>query len=195
MLPAAYETYSLEPESIPESALYAIYTSIMLSEKGFMIAALSPADSAIAKKTVFIFSRSGRPKDMFETPRLVLPPILQIAATVASVVFAADGSELTARARGSIIISLRLIPYFSASEYILSAISTRPSTVSGIPFSSSVSPMRTPPYLAAKGNIESRLSLLPFTEFISGFPLYILSARSIASLSEVSIWSGVSHIS
>lgn len=47
---------------------------LMPAENGFIIAQLRPFSSAQAKNAVLIFSRSGSPKDMFDTPRLVLNP-------------------------------------------------------------------------------------------------------------------------
>ena len=109
---------------------------------------------------------------------------------VSNVTIADRGSEETVIARPSITISLRLIPYFSASAIIFFAIAILPSASAGIPLSSSGSATITPPYLAASGKTISMLSCLPLTELIIAFPLYRRKARSIAAASVVSICSG-----
>ena len=63
------------------------------------------------------------------------------------------------------------IPYSAARLIILSAVLILPSAVSGIPLSSIVSAITTPPYFAASGNTASITSGFPFTELIRGFPL------------------------
>ena len=137
-----------------------------------MIAADSPAPSAARKKALPIISRCGRPKETFDTPSTAgQPNSRRILRSASSVTFAAFGSALTAIVSGSNTRSSFFSPAFSASRRILSAISTRPSAVSGIPFSSSVRATTTPPYFFARGNTASMLSRLPFTELIIALPL------------------------
>ena len=71
----------------------------------------------------------------------------------------------------SMMIELDGMPYDLAVSMMRCAIATRFSAVSGMPSSSRVSPMTTPPYFFAIGKICSIVSCLPFTEFISGRPL------------------------
>ena len=114
----------------------------------------------------------GRPKEIFETPKTVLTPYRSLTSFNASkVIFALSASELIVNVRTSITISFLEIPYFSASRIIFPAISALPSAVSGIPFSSKVSPTTTPPYFFTNGNTLSMDSCFPFTELIIGFPL------------------------
>ncbi len=161
---------------------------IMPSEPGFIIAASSPASIAALRKLIFTVSRSGRPKEMFETPRDVLTPSFSFISLSAPRVFsAACGSAPRVRVSGSTIILSRPMPIDSARATILSAMTSLPSGVSGIPFPSSVSAIRTPPYLFASGSRRDIDSSLPFTELMSGIPLYCLSAASIASGEAVSI--------
>ena len=69
---------------------------------------------------------------------------------------------------------------------------TLPSALSGMPPSSRVRQIIAPPYFAARGKNSLMLSFLPFTEFMSGQPLYLLNALSMATGSEVSICRGKS---
>lgn len=65
-----------------------------------------------------------------------------------------------------------------------------PSTLAGMPFSSSVKQTTIAPYFETNGKTKSILDCLPFTELIKGFPLYILSAFSNAAAFDVSICKG-----
>ena len=130
---------------------------------------------------------------MFETPRLVLTPNFSLIIAIASrVIRALLSSEETVMARQSTTISLFLIPHCSARSTIFFARENLPSALSGIPFSSRVSAIKTPPYFLARGKTVSRLSSLALTEFIIGFPLYILKAFSMVSALTVSICNGKS---
>ena len=80
-----------------------------------MIAALKPFVIAIVKNDEVTNSRFGSPNETFEMPRLVNPPILWISFTVSRVAIAAFESELTAIAKGSMMMSFFEMPYFSAS--------------------------------------------------------------------------------
>lgn len=82
------------------------------------------------------------------------------------------------------------MPQASARRTIFSAMRSRPSAVSGIPPSSSVSATITPPYFFTNGNTMSMDSCLPLTELIRGLPLYSRMAASMARPSEVSICRG-----
>ena len=109
---------------------------------------------------------------MLDTPSTVCTPSSRRTRPMASRATAApSGSELMVMASTSMTISFFSIPYFAASRMIRSATRTRPSAVSGIPFSSSASPITTPPYFAMRGNTASMDSCLPLTELTMGFPL------------------------
>ena len=84
------------------------------------------------------------------------------------------------------------MPYFAASSMILRAMRTRPSAVSGMPSSSSVSATTAPPYFLTSGNTASITARLPETELTKGLPLYRRMAASIAGMCAVSICSGTS---
>ncbi len=127
---------------------------------------------AMVKNALLIISRCGRPKEIFDTPKMVFTPnSSRIRPRVSRVVRAPLLSELTVMQRPSRIISSGPIPYFAASRMIFSPTAMRPWAVSGIPASSRHNPTITPPYLAARGNICSITSALPFTELISALPL------------------------
>ena len=80
-----------------------------------MIAALSPFCIAIVKKVAVTISRSGRPKEMFDTPRIVFPFFTCFTyLTVSNVASAALSSDETAIASGSMIIFFRAIPKSAA---------------------------------------------------------------------------------
>ncbi len=96
-------------------------------------------------------------------------------------------SELTVMQSPSRMISSGPIPYSAARSMIFLPTARRPSAVSGMPDSSRQRPTATPPYFAISGNTRLMDSSLPLTELISGFPLYIRMARSMASMSDVSI--------
>ena len=143
---------------------------------------------ARVKNAAFMLSRFGRPKEIFETPKTVFTPrVLRTYDRACNVLFAFSAPVLTVIASVSIMRSFLSIPYSFAVFIIFSAILILPSALSGIPLSSSVRQTTTPPYFLASGKIFSMLSFLPFTEFISGLPLYMRSACSIAAGSEVSI--------
>ena len=94
-----------------------------------------------------------------------------MSLTARSVVFALSGFAEIVIAKGSATMSFLGIPYSAARATIFSAIRSRSSAVSGIPRSSSVRATITPPYFAAIGRTDLRLSSFPFTEFIIAFPL------------------------
>ncbi len=173
--------------------MYAFITSIISEERGFIIHAFKPAYNAIVKNVVFIRFLFGSPKDIFETPKIVFTfNWLRTSVRAFIVSIASFCWALIVKVNVSIIIFFLSIPYFSAVCTILRAISRRSSARGGIPFSSSVSPTTTPPYFLTRGNMLFIISSLPFTEFISGIPLYILKALSITSLVLLSICKGKS---
>ena len=61
--------YSEQLLSIPFSAQYEKYDFIISDEYGFIIAADKPFPNASVKNALFNISRSGNPKETFETPR------------------------------------------------------------------------------------------------------------------------------
>ena len=66
---------------------------------------------AMVKKAAVINSRWGRPKEMLDTPRMVVPPKRVFTACNASkVAFAAVVSELMVMAKGSMIMSFFSMP-------------------------------------------------------------------------------------
>ena len=75
-----------------------------------MIPADSPADSAMVKKVLLISLRWGRPKEMFETPNTVRPPIWRMARTASNVIWAECWSVLMVMVSGSMTMSLRAMP-------------------------------------------------------------------------------------
>ena len=156
-----------------------------------MIAAERPFSIAVVKNAALTSSLDGRPNETLETPSEVLHPSCSVIfLTVSSVVTADILSALTVIANGSNIISFLLIPYKAAVRRIFLAIFILPSTVDGIPFSSSVSATTNPPYFLTRGKIAFMLSSLPLTEFIIALPLYRRSALSIATGSDESICNG-----
>ena len=111
-----------------------------------MIAAVRPLCIAIVKKLELTISRCGNPKEIFETPRIVLQPSSwRTRRTVSSVTSAPVGSELIVIQSASITMSFFWMPYFSASAQIFRAIAIRPSAVAGMPSSSIVSATTVPP--------------------------------------------------
>ena len=143
----------------------------MASELGFTMAAPRPRSMAMVKNALLIISRWGRPKEIFDTPRMDFTPRSRIRSRVSRVVSAPRLSELTVMHRPSRIISSGPMPYRAASRRIFSPTAARPWAVSGIPSSSRQRPTITPPYLAASGKICSITSALPFTEFMRALPL------------------------
>ena len=78
---------------------------------GLMMADVSPDCNAMAKKYEFISSRAGRPKEILDTPRIVLPPSSSwIRRTVSSVTSADAGSAETVMQSPSIMIFSLAIP-------------------------------------------------------------------------------------
>ena len=143
------------------------------------------------KKAWFSCSRLGRPKDTLETPRAVFTPRTCLAwQRVPRVTLAFSPPALTGMVRPSTSSSRRGMPSSSARRMIFWAMATRPSTVSGIPSSSSARHTRPPPYFFTRGRMAFRLSSLPLTELMRGLPLYRRRARSMASGLEVSSWRG-----
>ena len=81
------------------------------------MAAFNPFCIAIVKKAAVIISLHGSPKETFETPRIVFPCFTSFTYfTVCNVASAALSSELTAMARGSIMMSFSAIPNSFARE-------------------------------------------------------------------------------
>ena len=92
-----------------------------MSEKGFIIAQSSPFIKARERKYALRVSLEGRPKDTFETPRLVFTPrVSLIIFTLSRVIFALLSSDETAIARGSTITSFLSMPYSLALALICS---------------------------------------------------------------------------
>ena len=153
-----------------------------------MMAAPSPHSMAMVKNAALMISLWGSPKDMLDTPSTVpTPSSSRMRRRVSRVVRAPLLSELTVMQSPSRMISSGPIPYSAARSMIFLPTARRPSAVSGMPDSSRQRPTATPPYFAISGNMRLMDSSLPLTELISGFPLYIRMARSMASMSEVSI--------
>ena len=69
--------------------------------------------------------------------------------------------------------------------------SALPSASFGMPSSSSVRAIKTPPYFLTSGSTCDIDSSLPFTEFTSGLPAYRRIALSKAAGSDESICSGL----
>ena len=132
--------------------------------------ALSPRESASAKKAALSRARAGRPKETLETPRDVRSPRRESSESASSVASAPPPVE-TDMARGSKMSRSGPMPYFAASASIFSATATRPAALSGMPSSSSVRAMSAAPYFCATGNTASMEARLPLTELISGRPL------------------------
>ena len=82
-----------------------------------------------------------------------------------------ENAELVPVTEKEFTISFFLIPNFSAVFMIFSAILTRPSASAGIPSSSKVRPITTPPYFFTRGNTFSIDSFFPLTELTIAFPL------------------------
>ena len=156
-----------------------------------MIAHESPDCIAIVRNIAPTSSLAGRPKEIFDTPSIVLPPSSSLTLLkVSRVVTAEPVSEEIVIQRPSITISFLGIPYLSASSYICLAILILSSELSGIPSSSRTNDTSTPPYFATRGITSLMTSSLPFTELIIGLPLYIRIALSRAVISVVSICRG-----
>ena len=113
----------------------------------------------------------GYPTDMQPQIGVQTPTSSLSLLSVSSVIFAPSGSELMVIASASMTISFFSIPYFAASAMIFFATCTLPSASAGIPFSSSASPITTPPYFWISGNTLSIDSCFPLTELTIAFPL------------------------
>ena len=158
------------------------------------MAADRPWARAMVKKPPLRISRWGRPKEMFDTPRMVRhPSSSRISRTASRVSAAARGSALTVIARGSKITSFLAMPHFSASARMRLAVSSRSRAVAGIPESSSVRATTRPPYFFARGKTASMTFCFPLTELIMALPLYRRRAASMAAVSVVSICRGRSR--
>ena len=119
-----------------------------------------------------MFSRWGNPKEMLETPKEVYAPnSSRMSCNAFKVTAAASCSALMVMASTSNIKSVFGIPYVSAVAMIFFATSKRPSAVGGMPFSSKVKAITTPPYFFTSGNTSCMECSFPFTELINGFPL------------------------
>lgn len=64
----------------------------------------------MVKNVEVMSSLCGSPKDIFDTPRTVLPPLALISRTVSRVILADSLSVLIVIVSASITISLALIP-------------------------------------------------------------------------------------
>ena len=167
----------------------------MASEFGLMMAAFSPSCIAMVKKAALMISRWGRPKEILDTPRMVFPPSSsRTLRRVSKVVSAPLLSELTVRHKASTRISSWAMPYQAAVSQIFLATWIRPLAVSGIPSSSRARATTTPPYFFTRGNTALMDSSFPLTELIRALPLQTRRARSMASISEVSICRGRSRM-
>ena len=114
----------------------------------------------------------GIPKDIFETPNIVLQPNFSFTIFIAFIVSIASSCWAdTVRERQSIKISFLFIPYSSALSTIFFATLNLPSAVLGIPSSSKVRPTTQAPYFLTRGNIVSKDFSLPLTEFTMVLPL------------------------
>lgn len=129
----------------------------------------SPALRASAKKVLFMASRTGRPKEILDTPMIVLIPRSCNSWMTSSAVFAFAVPVLIVRVNGSTKISLLFIPYPAAVAIILSAMAIRSAAVSGMPSSSIERATRTAPYFSAIGNTFSRLSFFHLRNLKSAF--------------------------
>ena len=114
----------------------------------------------------------GIPKEIFDTPNIVLHPNFSFTIFMAFIVSIASlcWAE-TVRDKQSMNISLLFIPYISALSTIFLAISNLPSAVLGIPFSSKVNPTTQAPYFLTKGKTDCRDFSFPFTELTIVLPL------------------------
>ena len=154
----------------------------------------SPRAMAMVKKVLFISSRQGRPKEILDTPSTVLSPSSDFTrARASSVLTACSCWADTVRVRQSIKTSSLGIPADSAAFSMRRAMSTRPSTVSGMPFSSRHRPSTAAPYFLAMGSTWSSTSALPFTELTMALPQYCRRPLSRAAGSEESICRGRSR--
>ena len=137
-----------------------------------MIGASKPCINAIASIFLLMIGLCGKPNDTLLTPNTVLTSSFSLTKrTALSVSLTSDCCAEAVTTKQSIKISSLGMPILTASSTIRLAISNLSSAVSGMPLSSKASPKMAAPYFLAIGKIFSRLSFLPFTELISGFPL------------------------
>ena len=130
-----------------------------------------PACKAMVKKVLFTASRSGRPKEMLDTPITVLIPRAFMVRITSQAMAAFSAPVEIVRARGSTTMLRLSMPYSAARAIILSATAMRPAAVLGMPLSSRHSATSTAPYFLARGSTLLRLSSLPLTELSMGLPL------------------------
>ena len=185
-----FSIYSAPPSSKPESRREAAIVSIMAVSPGLIIARSSPLFNAAARNVLLTISLLGRPNETLLTPSTVFAPSFFTSSSAESVILGFSESTPTVIVRQSIAISARGIPASSQREIIFFAISTLPSKVSGMPFSSSASPTTTAPYFFAMGSIVFNDSSLPLTELTIERPPARRSPASIAAGSEESICNG-----
>ena len=158
---------------------------------GLMMGRVSPASMAAARKALVTSIRFGRPKEILLTPSTVFSPSSsRTRRTAFRVSFACSCWAETVSVRQSIQTSSLGIPRARARFRIFRAMATRFSAVSGMPFSSRVSPTTAAPYFFTRGSTVERLSSFPFTEFTAAFPWYTRRAASSASGLVVSSCSG-----
>ena len=109
---------------------------------------------------------------MLETPSEVCTPkVFSINRSASNVTAAASCPALMVITSASTTMSRFGIPYVAAVSTIFFATASLPSGVSGIPDSSNVRAITTPPYFFTSGKMLRMLSCFPLTELISGLPL------------------------
>ena len=162
----------MQKSSFPESRSAMRTACFMAFTVGSRIGHVSPLVTAMAKKPALMAFRSGSPKEMLLKPRVWFTCRLSRMSRRARIVSTpAMLSALMAMARGSMITSSAGIPISMAFSTMVLAISSRPSAFFGIPRSFMVRPITAALYSLTRGSILSSLSISPFTEFTSAFPL------------------------
>ena len=183
--------YSSPPSSSPFSTRKAATALRMAGWLGFTMGQSSPAIRAWDRKERVMFSRSGMPKEMLLTPRVVCTPSRCFTASRAfRVSWAWACWADTVRVRQSIYRSERGMPYRSAASAIRAAMFSRSCQVSGMPFSSRHSPTTAAPYFLHRGRMASSTSCRPLTEFTRALPQQARSPASTAAGSAESICRG-----
>ena len=139
-----------------------------------------PLCIASVKNVLLISGLFGSPNEIFDTPSVDERPISLTTFRAFNVSAASACCADTVRVKQSITRSFSGMPYSLALPIIFSAMATLSSQSLGTS-SDNARPITTPPYLLATGNTASITASLPLTELISGLPLYILHAASIAA--------------
>ena len=143
--------------------------------------AVSELAHETVKNVLLTASRDGRPKEILETPIIVLIFCSVNLRITSKSTAALSGPVLIVSASGSIIMLRFSIPHSAARAIIFSATANLPAAVAGMPSSSNARPTTTAPYFFTSGSTFASDSSLPLTEFNSGLPLYKRRARSIVS--------------